>query len=135
MGSRGSGGGIAGYLTYNTAKNNAKPGEQFGKGEVKGIAAPESANNGASAASLIPMLTLGIPGSAVAATLMGAFQQDPKPSIFCGRLWILFIGKTNGSVRNILCKFHSFLNGVLVVQYRWSSIKMFQEEPHGGKKH
>lgn len=71
----GTGGGIAGYLTYNTAKNNAKPGEQFGKGEVKGVAAPESANNGASAASLIPMLTLGIPGSAVAATLMGAFQM------------------------------------------------------------
>lgn len=47
----------------------------------------------------------------------------------------VLIGKTNGSVRNILCKFHSFLNGVLVVQYRWSSIKMFQEEPHGGKKH
>ena len=45
------------------------------KGEVKGIAAPESANNGATAASLIPMLTLGIPGSAVAATLMGAFQM------------------------------------------------------------
>ena len=47
----------------------------------------------------------------------------------------VLIGKTNGSVRNILCNFHSFLNGVLVVQYRWSSIKMFQEEPHGGKKH
>lgn len=71
----GTGGGIASYLTYNIAKNNAKPDEHFGKGEVKGIAAPESANNGATAASLIPMLTLGIPGSAVAATLMGAFQM------------------------------------------------------------
>lgn len=71
----GTGGGIASYLTYNIAKNNAKPGEEFGKGEIKGIAAPESANNGATAASLIPMLTLGIPGSAVAATLMGAFQM------------------------------------------------------------
>ncbi len=71
----GTGGGIASYLTYNIAKNNAKADEHFGKGEVKGIAAPESANNGATAASMIPMLTLGIPGSAVAATLMGAFQM------------------------------------------------------------
>ncbi|ETP72960.1 hypothetical protein UYO_1022 [Lachnospiraceae bacterium JC7] len=71
----GTGGAVASYLTYNIAKNHAKPGEEFGKGEVKGIAAPESANNGATAASLIPMLTLGIPGSAVAATLMGAFQM------------------------------------------------------------
>ncbi len=71
----GTGGGIASYLTYNIAKNNAKPGDRFGHGEVKGIAAPESSNNGATAASLIPMLTLGIPGSAVAATLMGAFQM------------------------------------------------------------
>ncbi len=71
----GTGGAIASYLTYNLAKNNAKPGEEFGKGEVKGIAGPEASNNGATAASLIPMLTLGIPGSAVAATLMGAFQM------------------------------------------------------------
>lgn len=71
----GTGGAIASYLTYNMAKNNAKPGEEFGKGAVRGITAPESANNGATAASLIPMLTLGIPGSAVAATLMGAFQM------------------------------------------------------------
>ncbi len=71
----GTGGGIASWLSYNEAKRCAKPGEEFGKGEVKGIAAPESANNGATAASLIPMLTLGIPGSAVAATLMGAFQM------------------------------------------------------------
>lgn len=71
----GTGGAIASYLTYNMAKNNPKPGEEFGKGAVRGITAPESANNGATAASLIPMLTLGIPGSAVAATLMGAFQM------------------------------------------------------------
>lgn len=71
----GTGGGIASYLAYNEAKRRAKSGEEFGKGEVKGIAAPEAANNGATAASLIPMMTLGIPGSAVAATLMGAFQM------------------------------------------------------------
>lgn len=81
----GAGSGIASFLSYNEAKRCAKSGEEFGKGEIKGIAAPESANNGATASSLIPMLTLGIPGSAVAATLMGAFQMHgmaPGPKLF-----------------------------------------------------
>jgi putative tricarboxylic transport membrane protein len=69
----GAGGNIAAFVSYNEAKRCAKPGERFGEGELKGIAAPESANNGATAAALIPLLTLGIPGDAVSATLMGAF--------------------------------------------------------------
>jgi putative tricarboxylic transport membrane protein len=69
----GAGANIAAYVSYNEAKRCAKPGERFGEGELKGIAAPESANNGATAATLIPLLTLGIPGDAVSATLLGAF--------------------------------------------------------------
>ena len=65
----GTGGAIASF------KRKAKPGEKFGEGEIKGIAAPESANNGATAATLIPLLTLGIPGDVVAATLLGAFTM------------------------------------------------------------
>lgn len=71
----GTGSAIAAYISYNEAKRGAKPGEHFGEGELKGIAAPESANNGATASCLIPLLTLGIPGDAVAATLMGAFTM------------------------------------------------------------
>ena len=71
----GTGGAIASFLAYNEAKRCAKPGEEFGKGEIKGVAAPESANNGATAATLIPLLTLGIPGDVVAATLLGAFTM------------------------------------------------------------
>lgn len=71
----GTGSAIAAYLSYNEAKRCAKPGEHFGEGELKGIAAPESGNNGATASCLIPLLTLGIPGDAVAATLMGAFTM------------------------------------------------------------
>lgn len=71
----GTGSAIAAYISYNEAKRNAKPGEHFGEGELKGIAAPESANNGATASCLIPLLTLGIPGDVVAATLMGAFTM------------------------------------------------------------
>ena len=71
----GTGSAIAAYISYNEAKRKAKPGEHFGEGELKGIAAPESGNNGATASCLIPLLTLGIPGDAVAATLMGAFTM------------------------------------------------------------
>lgn len=72
----GTGGAIASYIAYNEAKRCAKPGEKFGEGEIKGVAAPESANNGATAATLIPLLTLGIPGDVVAATLLGAFTMQ-----------------------------------------------------------
>ena len=71
----GTGSAIAAYISYNEAKRKAKPGEHFGEGELKGIAAPESGNNGATASCLIPLLTRGIPGDAVAATLMGAFTM------------------------------------------------------------
>ena len=71
----GTGGAIASFIAYNEEKRKLKPGEKFGEGEIKGIAAPESANNGATAATLIPLLTLGIPGDVVAATLLGAFTM------------------------------------------------------------
>lgn len=71
----GAGSAIAAYISYNEAKRNAKQGENFGEGELEGIAAPESANNGATASCLIPLLTLGIPGDAVAATLLGGFTM------------------------------------------------------------
>lgn len=72
----GTGGAIASFLAYNEAKRCAKVGEKFGEGEIKGVAAPEAANNGATAATLIPLLTLGIPGDVVAATLLGAFTMQ-----------------------------------------------------------
>lgn len=71
----GTGSAIAAYISYNEAKRCAKSDEHFGEGALRGIAAPEAANNGATASCLIPLLTLGIPGDAVAATLMGAFTM------------------------------------------------------------
>ncbi len=81
----GAGGGIASFIAYNEAKRRAKKGEKFGEGELKGLAAPESANNGSTCATLIPLLTLGIPGDVVAATLLGAFMMHglvPGPTLF-----------------------------------------------------
>jgi putative tricarboxylic transport membrane protein len=71
----GTGSAIASFLAYNEAKRCARPDERFGEGELKGVAAPEAANNGATASTLIPLLTLGIPGDVVSATLLGAFTM------------------------------------------------------------
>ncbi len=68
----GAGGEIASIITYNEAKRWDKEPEKYGKGCIEGVAASESANNAVIGGALIPMLTLGIPGSAVAAVILGA---------------------------------------------------------------
>jgi len=64
----------AAFVSYGEAKRAAKNPENFGKGDIRGIAAPEAGNNAVCAASLIPLVTLGIPGSIAAAVLFGAFM-------------------------------------------------------------
>ncbi len=64
----------AAFVAYGEAKRAAKDNSQFGKGDPRGIAAPEAANNAVAASSLIPLVTLGIPGSVAAAVLFGAFM-------------------------------------------------------------
>lgn len=68
----GAGGEIASIISYNETKRWDKNPERFGTGVIEGVAASESANNAVIGGSLIPMLTLGIPGSAVAAVILGA---------------------------------------------------------------
>lgn len=70
----GAGGEIASIITYNEAKRWDKNPEKYGKGCIEGVAASESANNSVIGGALIPMLTLGIPGSAVAAVILGALM-------------------------------------------------------------
>ena len=70
----GAGGEIASIISYNEAKRWSKNPDQYGKGCIDGVAASESANNAVISGSLIPMLTLGIPGSAVAAVILGALM-------------------------------------------------------------
>ncbi len=67
----GAGGDIASWVGLNLAKNQSKHPEQFGTGIVEGVAAPEAANNAVTGGALIPLLTLGIPGSSTASVLMG----------------------------------------------------------------
>jgi putative tricarboxylic transport membrane protein len=68
----GAGGDIGSWVSYNEARRYARDKSQFGKGSIVGVAASESANNAVTGSSLIPLLTLGIPGSATAAILLGA---------------------------------------------------------------
>jgi len=80
-----AGGTIAGFIAYDDAKRRSRHPEKFGTGIPEGICAPESANNGASASSLIPLITLGIPGSAAAVPFLGALTihgLQPGPLLF-----------------------------------------------------
>jgi putative tricarboxylic transport membrane protein len=81
----GLGASVAAFLAYGAERRASATPEQFGTGKLEGIAAIESANNAVIGASLIPLLTLGIPGSATAALLVGAFLIHgitPGPFIF-----------------------------------------------------
>ncbi len=81
----GEGATIAAFISYNFSKRISKVRELFGKGNPEGIAAAEAGNNGCVGGSLVPTLTLGIPGNSVAAALMGAFiihGMIPGPELF-----------------------------------------------------
>ncbi|WP_432402788.1 tripartite tricarboxylate transporter permease [Wukongibacter sp. M2B1] len=81
----GAGGTMASLMAYNNEKQMSKHPEEFGEGAIEGLAAPESANNAASVGALIPMLTLGIPGSGTTAVMMGALLMlgiQPGPLLF-----------------------------------------------------
>ncbi|MDL2210839.1 tripartite tricarboxylate transporter permease [Desulfovibrio sp. OttesenSCG-928-O18] len=76
---------VACFLAYNERKRFSKNGDLFGTGVIEGVAAPESANNAVEGGSMIPLLTLGIPGSAQTAVYLGAMMIQglrPGPSLF-----------------------------------------------------
>ena len=81
----GTGASEASWFSYNTAKNISKHPEEFGHGSVEGIAAAESANNAVTGATLIPLLTLGIPGDGTVAIMLSALMingLNPGLSLF-----------------------------------------------------
>lgn len=87
----GAGATIASFICYNEVKRFSKKKDQFGTGCLEGVAAPEAGNNAVVGGSLVPLLTLGIPGSATAAVLIGALMLhdiQPGPLLF----------QTNGEV-------------------------------------
>src|SRR6476659_9113399 len=75
----------ASFMSYGLAKRFSKNGDNFGKGEIEGVLAPETAAHAAGTSAMLPMLALGIPGSATAAVLLGGllvWGLQPGPMLF-----------------------------------------------------
>lgn len=92
------------FLSYSEARRKSPNKENFGKGEIEGVAASEAGNNGVAGATLIPLLALGIPGDVITAIIIGAFMVhglQPGPMMFLLNVDIvygLFIGLIVSSV-------------------------------------
>ncbi|WP_346910202.1 tripartite tricarboxylate transporter permease [uncultured Roseibium sp.] len=107
----GTGPGIASLMAYATEKRLSKNPEEFGKGALEGISAPEAANNASVQAAFIPTLSLGIPGDAVVAVLLGAMILhgitpgpnliNEQPEMFWGLIISFWVGNLMLLVLNI----------------------------------
>jgi len=105
---------IASFLSYTEAKRSSKHPEKFGTGVLEGIIAPETANNAVCATSFVPLLTLGIPGSVVAAILLGALTMQgiiPGP-LMIAKQGIYFYGIIFGF---IIIQFFMLLEGKVLL--------------------
>jgi putative tricarboxylic transport membrane protein len=108
----GAGATLASFIAYAVEKRVSRQPERFGRGALEGVAAPEAANNAASAGALVPLLTLGLPGGTTTAVLVGAlimwglrpgpllFEQNPR--FAWGLIASMYIGNLMLLVLNIL---------------------------------
>jgi TctA family transporter len=102
---------LASFGAYTVEKKLSKHPERFGKGAIQGVAGPESANNAGAQTSFIPMLTLGIPGNAVMALMIGALMiqgiapgpqvMNEKPELFWGLIASMWVGNLMLVVLNL----------------------------------
>lgn len=98
----GAGGTIASFLAYSTEERVAGSDGRFGQGDIRGVAAPEAANNASVNGALIPLLTLGVPGSGTTAVLLGALLGlgitpgplllEEQPDLFWGLAASMYVG-------------------------------------------
>ena len=101
----GLGGSIVDWVAYGHAVQSAKDKSQFGKGDVRGVIAPETANNAMKGGALIPTVAFGIPGSAPMAILLGAFLiqgMTPGPEMLTSKLDITFSMVATLIVANVI---------------------------------
>jgi len=99
------GGTVAAMIAYNEAKRWSKEPEKFGEGALEGLAGPETANNAATGAAMVPTLALGIPGSATTAVILGALLVHgirPGPHLFLEQPTFLYSIFTAMLVANIM---------------------------------
>ena len=103
----------ASFMSYGLAKRFSKRGDNFGKGEIEGVVAPETAAHAAGTSALLPMLTLGIPGSPTAAVLLGGLMiwgLQPGPMLFVeqkdfvwGLIASMYLGNIVGLIVVLTC--------------------------------
>jgi putative tricarboxylic transport membrane protein len=131
----GTGPSIAAFSEYMVEKKVAKDPSRFGKGAIEGVAGPEAANNAAAQTAFIPTLTLGIPGSATMALMLGALTiqgiapgpqvMTQKPDLFWGLIASMWIGNAMLVLLNL--PLVGLWVKLLQIPYRWlfPSIIMF----------
>jgi putative tricarboxylic transport membrane protein len=108
MGFKPGGATPASFMSYAFAKRFSKHPERFGKGEIEGVVAPETAAHAAGGAALLPMITLGIPGSPTAAVMLGGliiWGLQPGPMLFKERpdfVWGLIASMYTGNIIGVI---------------------------------
>ena len=108
MGFKPGGATPASFMSYAFAKRFSKRPERFGKGEIEGIVAPETAAHAAGVAAMLPMITLGIPGSPTAAVMLGGliiWGLQPGPMLFVDNpdfVWGLIASMYTGNIIGVL---------------------------------
>jgi putative tricarboxylic transport membrane protein len=113
----GAGATLSTFIAYNLEKRLCKNAENLGSGDIRGVACPESANNAASGASLVPLLTLGLPGGGATAIMLGALMMldiTPGPLMFqknAALIWALIASM--------------YVGNVLLLVLNWPLVKVF----------
>lgn len=98
----------ASFMSYGVARKLSKNGDKFGTGQLEGVVAPEVANNAAGTSALLPMLTLGVPGSPTAAVLLGGLMiwgLQPGPLLFVEKpdfVWGLIASMYLGNIAGLI---------------------------------
>ncbi len=123
----GTGPAISAFSSYMVEKKLAKDPSRFGNGAIEGVAAPEAANNAASQTSFIPTLTLGIPGSATMALMLGALTiqgiapgpqvMTARPDLFWGLIASMWVGNAMLVILNL--PLVGMWVKLLQIPYRW----------------
>jgi putative tricarboxylic transport membrane protein len=118
---------IASFVAYIVEKKIAKDPSRFGKGAIEGVAGPEASNNAAAAGALVPMLSLGVPGSGTTAVILGAlimFGVRPGPEMFTTNadlVWALIASMLIGNFLLLIMNLPlaGLFAKLLMVPYSW----------------
>ena len=116
----GAGATIASFVSYGVTKRSSKQSDKFGTGVMEGVAAPETANNASTGGAMIPLLTLGIPGSGTTAVILGVFLIygiQPGPLLFSTNPKLVYSIIVGMFVANILMIFLGRIGAKAFVQF------------------